>query len=220
MQRLTITCLIGLGFLASQAQAQVTVTPGPSADPWIAFMNVSELPANGGGFVFGSGWGVPDLAVSFDDANNKLTFQPNSINDTDPFWYIGGGGPGQAGNKIMEANLFVQVTDTYGGQTVTFEGNVLSDTTTAAHSGNIFIRDFAPDFSSFNETIVPLTPGAFSISLATDPGAGRHVQYGFQMVGENVWITDVAPFGNFMIQTPEPTSLLLLSLAGLLIRRR
>ena len=112
------------------------------------------------------------------------------------------GGPGQRGNKTMEANLYVELTDdALAGQTFTFEGNIVSNTFTAAHEAFIFIRDFAPDYSAFNETIIPATPGPFSIDLLTDPGLGRHIQYGFQTVGENVWVTDTAPFGSVVITT-------------------
>lgn len=207
--------------LSATAFGQITVGVDDSSGNWLGFMNVSELPSNGGAFVFGSGWGIADLVTEFDDANSKLTFSPNTIGDPSPFWYQGGGGPGQLGNKIMEANLFQQVDDAFAGQTVTFEGEILSNTFTQAHVGSIFIRDFAPDFSSFNETFVPATPGAFSIQLATDPGAGRHVQWGFQVKGENVWVTDTAPFGNMMIGTvPTPASVAAFGLAGVFAGRR
>jgi hypothetical protein len=210
-----------VALLAVPASGAV-VTVGQSSDPWLGFMNVFELPANGGGFVFASPWGVPDLVATFDDPGNKLTLSPNTVGDPDPFWYQGGGGPGAAGNKIMEANLYIQVDDdSLAGQSVTFEGTILSNTYTAAHEAFIFIRDFAPDFSSVNETIVPAVSGAFSINLNTDPGLGRHVQYGFQSRGENVWVTDVGPFGNVMIGTiPEPATLALMGLGGALLLRR
>lgn len=185
-------------------------------------MNVYDLPENGGGFVFGSGWGIQDLVANFDDSQNSLTMSPNTIGDPDPFWYQGGGGPGAAGNKIMEANLYQQVDDdSLAGQTVTFSGSIASNTFTPAHEASIFIRDFAPDFSSVNETIVAATAGNFSISLATDAGLDRHVQWGFQVSGVNVWVTDVAPFGNMVINTvPAPASLGLLVFCGIASRRR
>ena len=221
--------LLMVGFLVSPAVADLTVGVGQSGDTtgtlgggWLGFMNVFELPANGGGFVFGSAWGVPDLVATFDDPNNKVTLSPNSIADPDPFWYQGGGAPGSPGNKIMDASLYQKfAAGDLAGQTLTFEGTVLSNTFTAAHDTTIFIKDFAPDFSSFFTTTVTAAPGPFSISLALDPGLGRHVQYGFETVGENVWVTDTAPFGNVMIGTiPEPASIALLAMGGLVLLRR
>jgi len=221
--------LLMVGFLVSPAVADLTVGVGQSGDTtgtlgggWLGFMNVFELPANGGGFVFGSAWGVPDLVATFDDPNNKVTLSPNSIADPDPFWYQGGGAPGSPGNKIMDASLYQEfAAGDLAGQTLTFEGTVLSNTFTAAHDTTIFIKDFAPDFSSFFTTTVTAAPGPFSISLALDPGLGRHVQYGFETVGENVWVTDTAPFGNVMIGTiPEPASIALLAMGGLVLLRR
>ncbi len=208
--------------LVNPAVADLTVNVGESTEPWLGYMNVFELPENGGGFVFGSGWGVPDLVATFDDPGSTLTLAPNTIGDPDPFWYIGGGGPGAAGNKTMDASLYQEFAPgELAGETLTFEGTVLSNTFTDAHTSTIFIKDFEPDFSSFVTTTVPVAPGAFSISLALDAAPGRHVQFGFETVGENVWITDTAPFGTAVIGTiPEPASLVLLSLGGLMILRR
>ena len=223
---------IGLvaGMVSGPAAQAVTVTVPTSSASWNGFMNVFNLPSAGGGFVFNSAWGVPDLVATFDDPGSTLTLSPNTIGDPNQFWYqnttgtapdpVNPGGPGQAGNKIMEANLFIG-DDTLAGQTVTFEGNVLSNTYTQAHQASVFIRDFAPDFSTFNETIAPLSTGAFSITLVTDPAPGRHVQYGLQSKGVNVWVTDTAPFGNVVIATvPEPASLGLMGLGGLMMAGR
>ncbi len=171
-------------------------------------MNVFELPSNGGGFVFGSPWGIGDLNASFNDLSETLTLSPNTIGDPNPFWYIGGGGPGAAGNKIMEANLYIETTGVYSGQTLTFQGSILSDTFTGAHDAIIFIKDFAPDYSSSVTSSIPVAPGPFSLSLATIPDPNRHVQYGFQVKGVNVWFTDTGPFGDAVISTaiPAPAS--------------
>ena len=222
MRRVFIATILGCVVLASAGRASAaTVTVDPAAS-WNGFMNVFELPANGGAFVFGSGWGTADLVATF--SGDVLTLKPNSVNDVSTFWYQGGGAPGNPGNKIMEANMYVEATNTLSGQTVTFEGNVLANSLTSAHSAVVFIKDFAPDYSSHVPVTIPVTPGPFTISLNTLPGAGRHVQYGFAMTGPNVWITDVAPFGSVQVTAiPEPMSLALAG-AGLLgivaIRRR
>lgn len=213
-----LTAACAAAFLTSIAGA-ATVGVDDSSAPWLGFMNVFEL--DGTSFIFGSGWGTDDLVTTFDDGAGTLNMSPNTIGDPDPFWYQGGGAPGNPGNKIMEANIYQEVTDTFAGQTVTFEGVVLSNTFTAAHEARLFIRDFAPDYSSVTETFIDAVDGAFSFSLVTDAGAGRHVQWGLQTKGENVWITDTAPFGSITLATiPAPGSMALLGLGGLVATRR
>jgi hypothetical protein len=59
------------------------------------------------------------------------------------------------------------------------------------------------------------------VSLTTINDPARHVQFGFQTIGVNVWATDVAPFGSMVIQTiPAPASMAMLGLAGLFAGRR
>ncbi|MBX3381326.1 MAG: PEP-CTERM sorting domain-containing protein [Phycisphaeraceae bacterium] len=216
----TLTVLIAGAACAAGAQAVVVnVDQGPAG--WIGYMNVFELPANGGGFVFGSGWGTNDLNSSFDNGASTLTLSPNTIGDPNPFWYTPSGGPGAMGNKIMEANLYHEVTDTLSGQTVTFQGKVLSNTLAGSHVGLIFIRDFAADYSSSVDMFIPIVAGDFSFSLDTIAGPGRHVQWGFRVTGPDVWFTDVGPYGTAVIATiPAPASLGLIGLGGLAMARR
>lgn len=218
---------LALGVLLAgglRSDADITVTVGDETAPWLGFMNVFNLPADGGAFQFDSGWGTPDLVSAW--AGPVLTLSPNTIGDPDPYWYIGGGAPGSPGNKIMEANLYLEETGPLAGQVVTFTGLVLSNTFTPAHSTKAFIKDFAPDYSSFTVSEIVLTgSGPFSIDLPTINDPTRHVQYGFTTTGENVWITDVAPFGSIDIvgtAVPEPTvaALVLLGVALIGIRRR
>lgn len=219
MKAMSIAVLAGL-MAASAASAQVTVSPGGSSAPWLGFMNVSNLPSAGGAYQFGSGWGVPDLNVSFNDAASRFTFSPNTIGDPNSYWYTPSGGPGAAGNKIMNAVLFV-ADNSLAGQTVRFQGSILSNTLTSAHTATVFIRDFNADFSVLVETSIPVTVGDFDISLATTPG--HNIQYGFSMTGVNVWATDVAPFGSFVVSTaaiPGPASAGLLAIGGLMATRR
>jgi hypothetical protein len=124
----------------------------------------------------------------------------------------------------MDANMYVEDSVTLPGQVVTFRGVVKTDTLVEPYTSVAFIKDFAPDYSSFTQVTVPLTPGNFSITHATDPTPGRHVQYGFETIGPNVWITDVAEKGLVeILAVPEPTSAVLvgMGLMGLLgVRRR
>ncbi|MEI7658191.1 MAG: hypothetical protein WCK33_09020 [Phycisphaerae bacterium] len=205
--------------LAATASAQVTVGVGQSGAGWLGYMNVFDL---GGFYAFGSPWGVPDLNTSFNDGARTLTLSPNTIGDPNPYWYLPSGGPGSSGNKIMEANLYQEFTGPYAGQTLSFQGVVLSNTFTSAHRTYAFIKDFAPDYSSNVAQVIELTaPGAFSLSLATVNDPSRHVQFGFMTVGVNVWATDTAPFGNMVIQTlPTPGAVAMLGLAGVVAGRR
>lgn len=214
--------VLAVAVLAGTSVAQAASVGVDEGATWLGYMNVFALPSDGGGFQFGSPWGTPDLNANFNAGTHQLTLSPNTIGDPNPYWYIGGGGPGAAGNKIMEANLYQETTDIYNGQLVTFSGTVLSNSFTSAHRVYAFIKDFAADYSSFNETRVELTAaGGFSIDLATLGVAGRHVQWGFQTVGVNVWTTDTAPFGNMVIATiPAPASLALVGMGVLASGRR
>lgn len=202
----------------------VTVTVDPSAS-WLGYMNVSNLPSDGGAFLWGSSWGTADLTATW--SGSVLTLGTNNIGDANEYWYKGGGRAGAQGNKIMDANMYVETTGVFTGQTLTFTGNVLSNTLFGKTDslGNgwtsvAFIKEFAPDYSSFTQTTIALNPGTFSISLALSSDAGAHVQYGFETIGSCVWATDAAQFGN--IQTtavPEPTTMIAVG-AGLAILAR
>lgn len=210
----TALALIACASFVGTAQAvDVTVDP---AQINLGFMNVSNLPPpdGDGAFIFGSGWGFADLTASYSGSN--LTLGPNTIGDPNEFWYqcTGGatppncGGPGAPGNKIMEANGYAQVDDgSLAGQTVSFHGNVIANSLTSAHVAIAFVRDFAADFSSVVESTIPLpASGPFTVSLATINDPARHVQWGFQVKGVNVWVTDVGPYGSATIGPDGPTS--------------
>jgi hypothetical protein len=190
--------------VAGVAQAAAVTVTVNGADPYQGYMNVSELPSNGGAFQFGSPWGTADLTAVF--AGNVLTLGPNTIGDPNPYWYTPAGGPGAAGNKIMEANMYVEQTGPLANTTLTFDGTVISNTLTAAHVAHVFIRDFAPDFSSVVETSILLpASGSFSITQATINDPARHVQYGFQVKGVDVWATDTAPYGTAVVGPLQAT---------------
>lgn len=206
--RLGILALMA-GFCSMGALADATVSIDSSAMN-NGYMNVSDL---NGTYVEGYPWEVADLSTSFDGSGYEVTMVPNSINDTNEYWYIGGGAPGNPGNKIMEASLYNETTDVYGGQILTFKGHVSSITLSNTHTVVAYIRDFVADYSSHTEITAPLTAtGGFEISLAISGATGNHVQYGLRMDGPCVWHTDLAPFGSVVVTvaddseapTPDP----------------
>lgn len=201
MRKFVIVAVLTL-MLPAMVHAQASVTVDPAVLN-VGYMNVFDFSMV---YQFGQPWGFNDLTAVY--SGYDLTLGPNSIGDPNEYWYqcIEGyippncGGPGAPGNKIMEASSYAESTGPLAGQTVTFSGEVLAYSLTSAHTVVAFIRDFAPDFSSFNQSVVTLTAtGPFSVSLDTVNDPARHVQWGFQMVGVNVWITDVAGFGSITI---------------------
>lgn len=213
---------IALLALTAVAAAQTTDVTIDSATMTNGFMNVYDLPSNGGAFQFPSSWGVADLNATF-PTSSTVNFTPNTIGDPASYWYTPSGGPGSTGNKIMEANLYAQPADgTLTNQTVRFQGNVSSFTLQTGTNPNIdytfkaFIRDFAADYSTVVEASVPISStGAFDFSLATINDPARHVQYGLQMKGANVWFTDVASKGSVTVNAvPEPSTYALLAFGG------
>lgn len=198
LKRVGLGVLVAGALFAGAARADVNITLN-GADPYQGFMNVFNLPSAGGAYQFGSPWGTGDLVAVF--TGNNLRISPNSIGDPDPYWYTPSGGPGSTGNKIMDANMYVEPAGSLPGVTVNFTGDVLSNNLAASHIAKAFIRDFAPDFSSLNEVSVVLPAGgnSFNLSLATINDPARHVQYGFQTVGPCVWVTDVAAYGAVVV---------------------
>jgi hypothetical protein len=220
-QAVAASLVLAVSFTAFHRLEAQTIVGVDPASPWQGFMNVFELPSNGGAYVFGSTWGTADLGANFSGAT--LTLTPNTIGDPASFWYSPSGGPGAVGNKTMDASMYVEKTGVFVGVTLSFTGNVLQNTLVSPYTSVAFIKDFASDYSSFNTITAPLVNGVFNISLATVNDPSRHVQYGFETIGPDVWATDVGPYGFAQITSvPEPATLSLLLLPGLavLARRR
>ena len=226
IKSLTLCAAVGAA-VNLNAQTSVTVDPSTLTLGYMNVFNISGTSGYGaaveGGYQFGSTWGASDLTATFLGLN--LMLGPNQIGDPNPYWYAPSGGPGSVGNKIMDASLYNESTGTYVGTTLDFTGNVLSDTLANGPVNSLgegwtavaFIKDFAPDYSSFNITTAPLVNGVFNVSLATIADPTRHVQYGFEVVGPDVWATDVGPFGDVVIApatVPEPSCLALISLGA------
>jgi hypothetical protein len=217
----------------SVASSVVTVTVVSTAkvyvDPsknWVGYLNYFATPQNGGGYEGGMVWGTADLKASF--SGSTLTLSPNSINDAAPEWYVTTTSP-SVGNRMMEANMYVEPVGSLPGMTVTFTGMCTSDTmtTNAAFNGPAnpagngwtclaFVKDFAPDYSSSVASTIPLTNGMrFSVSLETINDPARHVQYGFITTGPAVWATDpVLPSYGKVVIAPGPAVAITPSVSG------
>jgi len=199
-----VACVLLGGVNHARANVIVGVDPAQS---WIGYMNVFELPSNGGGYDFGSPWGTADLPAGFSGA--VATLAPNiNIDQTDPidsYWWQPPNTGTSPGNHIMEASFYVE-NPTLNGQTVTFDGDVLSNTLVSPYTSVAFIDDFTPSFSLVNTITTPLVPGNFSISLPINPG--DILQYGFITTGPNARVAAEPGLGNVQVTAvPEPVTL-------------
>jgi hypothetical protein len=179
---LLILGLTGLATISSQAQITVKVD---SNKTWAGYMNVFNLPENGGGYMFGSAWGLPDLRAYFVPIQATATrvvlgVNTNLYNTADPYWNLPDGTP----QKNLEANFYVDVGAAYGGQEVTFVGTVESNTIPVGWACEAVIKEFAPGYAYIGDTRAAVVGGeAFSVTRAIQPG--NITQYGFLTFGPN-----------------------------------
>lgn len=221
--------LLTLSAGVSSVSAQTVYKTINSAEMNNGYMNVFNLPSDGGAYQFGSGWGIADLNAYFTPGTSDLFMSPNTINDPNSYWYTPSGQNGALGNKMMEANLYAQ-DDSLAGSVIHFDGTA-SAYSLATNSAGIpyvltaFIRDFAPDYSSLNQTTVQLNSlGSFQLFLDTIDDPNRHVQWGLQLYGPNIWPQDsaqLAAAGQVMFSSlappppgPEPSTYTLLLMTG------
>ena len=179
-------------------QAQNTVNVDASAEI-VGFANVFETPANGEGYVFGEGWGVPDLKTTLDTGANTITLQPNfsAYDAADPFWVDP---VTLEGNKYFEGNTFVENTTDLVGSALTFNGTVVSNDLDAAYESFAFIKVFNADFSVLKIETAPLVAGQnFSITYTDVEPEDTTVQYGFLVYGQNANPADEAALGSIVV---------------------
>ena len=201
MKQFYFSILLIFGF-TSLSIAQNTVTVDASAAQ-NGYANVFETPANGGGFVFGQAWGVPDLKTVVDASANTLTLQPNYNNwgdGTDGFWVDQGTG---LGNKNFEANTYVEDNSLVGSE-LTFEGSVSSYNISSDYQVLAFIKVFNADFSFLKqENFEIVATGDFSVSYTNVEASDAVVQYGFQVLGLNANPTEEASLGSVIVESTQ-----------------
>lgn len=219
------TLALAVGAMSTVSSAAINVTVDSSAN-WIGYMNVFNLPADGGAYIFGSSWGTSDLDAGYVGNNAFVTPNTNiarGVALTDTFWWKPDGSP----NKQMDANFFVESTTMPVGETLNFTGNVLSNSLVAPYTSVAFIKELDPNnnYAIVNMTTAALTPGNFSISQPIT--LGLLVQYGFETIGPQSTIADPAlsqaTYGLAVIApsaVPEPSAAAFLGLLALPALRR
>jgi hypothetical protein len=201
-------CAVLAGSARVNAQALVTVDPSQA---WIGYMNVFQLPANGGGYDFGSAWGTGSLQAAF-TGNGCLTLSPctNVWETTDTYWVQA---DGLTPNQSMDANMYVQ-NDSLINTNVVFLGACLTNTLTAApeprtgvsYTSAAFIKIFDGGYNLMGSVSTNLIAGqSFSITLSTTGAA--HVQYGFETIGPDANPATAPALGDVVIAVAAPSVL-------------
>jgi hypothetical protein len=208
----TLLKAVALCALLAVSKANADVVFGvDSGAAWGGWMNVSELPSNGGAYLWGSGWGTGDLTASFSGSTLTLGPNINCYNIADPYWTNPDGSP----NKWMEANFVVDTGTAYGGQNVEFTGLTLANTLASPYTSVAFIKEFTSSYGYVGMTTVSLV-GGLSFDVTRAIGAGNVAQYGFMTTGPDANPATVSLLGNVQVApVPEPASLALLSLGAL-----
>ena len=189
--------LLSTAFLTN---AQNTVVADAGAE-YLGYANVFETIANGGAFVFGSGWGVADLKSVVDPGAGSVKIKPNfntyADNQGDPFWIDPATG---LGNKQFEGNTYLENNTNLIGSELTFTGGVASNTLDPSYVAIAFIKVFNADFSVLKLETAPLVAGQdFSVIYTNVEPEDTTIQYGYQVVGLNANPENEAALGSIVI---------------------
>ena len=166
------------------------------ADPtlgWLGYMNVFDLTGGAqGGYLFGSAWGVPDVATTLNTDTDymTITLEPNyntyADNPGDAYWQ-----DGSVGAKWMEGSTYVESASDWNDGELTFTGYVYHHSLATGWTANFFIKALDPNAGysdALNGAYVTALPtdGVFSVTVpASELLAGYIVQAGFAVNGPN-----------------------------------
>ena len=243
MKKSLITIIaLALAAVGSSTTASAQTTVGVDlSKTWIGYMNVFENSGGSqGGYVFGSGWDVPDLRSTLNVGAGSILLQPNfntyanALLGTDAdraFWTDstnGGVTAGPNGNKWMAANTLTEYSGAVLNNNLTFAGAINAFSLSPNYSTIAFIRALDPsaDWATVVESTELIT-GTGGFAVAADLTAAQPnwvIQTGFQVSGINANPVNAGTLGSVTV-VPEPSTYALLALGGLglgahLLRRR
>jgi hypothetical protein len=200
-----IYAIISISMISASGIAQNNVTFSAN-DSWVGYVNVFDTPANGGGYLWGSPWAVPDLQTTINTGANTMTLQPNfnlyAADPADPYWVDQ---TTQEGAKYISASTYVEPGPGFNGTALTFEGDVLSNNLDLTKYEATFYINALDSTSGYANTLPAKTfnipaSGHFTVSAtAGELPVGMIIQYGFTIYGRNANPLNETALGSVVI---------------------
>jgi hypothetical protein len=216
--------LVSLGSASANVTIFKTIN---SSEMNLGWIQVYDLPSEGGAFQFGGASPLANLVASF-STPTELTMTPNNtITDPSAFWYSQ---PGDVGNKVITSILYASATrGSLLGDTLSLEFVVPNYSLSTNSVGNpyTFLAIIQEWGVTYKDVSLPISStGSYSLSMPLLVDQNTLYQWGFVMTGPNISPSNVEEFevaGSVTIEAiPEPSTYALLGLAaagGLLVRR-
>jgi Immunoglobulin domain len=204
INRHLIVSALALGSLfgaAFSTFAQITVKVD-STKNWLGYMNQYDT---NGTYITGGSIGTADLRAGFIPAKVGATRALLQINTSTYNTNGPGNLPDGTPNRLLEANFYVDVGTTFGGNDVTFEGMVESNSIPDGWICVAIIKQFASGYAYIGDTRDTLIGGSpFSVTRSIAPG--NICQYGFLIYGPNTapGSTDALTAASVFVDNADP----------------